>query len=300
MSGYRDRAYAQSWRDVGTPIELPRSRSYLIGRVIPGTAWHDAMGPYPLLCCGDWEGLADDLAELDPECVTVTAVSDPFGPDEALLRRAFPDLVVPFKRHYLVDLGQPIEAIADRHHRYYARRTLRAMHAEEVERPIDFLDDWTRLYGVLVERHQLAGMKAFSRDVFARQLAVPEAAVLRIHRENVTLAMQIWYVDGDVAYSHLTAISPEGYDLRASYGLYAFAIETLRDRVRWLDLGGTSGLADDDRDGLSAFKKGWSNATRTAFLCGRVHHRERHDELVGRLDANDGRYFPAYRRGELQ
>ena len=55
------------------------------------------------------------------------------------------------------------------------------------------------------------------------------------------VGLHLWYVQGDVAYGHLGATSQLGYELMASYALYAFAIEQLRAEVRWLALGGAAG-----------------------------------------------------------
>jgi hypothetical protein len=86
----------------------------------------------------------------------------------------------------------------------------------------------------------------------------------------------------------------------ASYALYWRAIEQLRDRIRWLDLGAGPGSADDPRaQGLKRFKAGWSTEMRTVHLCGRVfqpgvYQRLVHDHQVGKTS-----YFPAYRAGEF-
>ena len=108
--------------------------------------------------------------------------------------------------------------------------------------------------------------------------------------EAQVVGLHIWYVQGEVAYGHLGAASQRGYELMASFALYAFAIEQLRTEVRWLALGGAAGDSDDDEsDGLRRFKEGWATGTRQTYLCGKVLQPDTYRKLAG--DAPDVKYF---------
>ena len=48
-------------------------------------------------------------------------------------------------------------------------------------------------------------------------------------------------------------------------------------------------------DGLTLFKRGWSNATRTAFLCGRILDLDRYTALSKAAGSPSHEYFPSYR-----
>ena len=293
-TGYSHPGYTASLSGFGVPRLLPRSGGQILERDIPATHHCDAMGPYPLFACRDWSGLQEDLDKVE-DLVSLTVVTDPFGGyDERLLRRCF-DTVRPFKEHFVADLTLPAEAIVSKHHRYYARKALEKVRVEECAEPARFLDGWTRLYTGLTTRHGLTGIKAFSREAFARQLRVPGIAMLRAISGEQTVGLHLWYLSGDVAYSHLAASSERGYGLMASYALYRFAVEHFAGRVRWLDLGAGTG-AGEESGGLHRFKKGWSTGTRTAYLCGRVFDRETYEALS---PGGDTGYFPAYRTGEL-
>ncbi len=302
MHGYSSAAYADSLAEFGEPRLLPASRAWVLERKIPGTEDRDAMGCYPLLTCQDWSALGADLDLLARDVVSLAAVPDPFAPlavDD--LRRHF-DVVAPFKPHYVYDLSVPIEKGTRRHHRYYGRKSLTTLTVETCTDLPAFLGEWGALYAVLIARHGLTGMKAFSSASFRRQFDVPGLVALRVTLDGVPVAGQLWFVQGDVAFSHLTAVSEEGYRMRATYGLYHYAINHFAERfagtVKWLDLGGGAGSTDGD-DGLSEFKRGWSTGTRQAYFCGRVFDRARYDALVReRCEAPDS-YFPAYRKGEF-
>jgi hypothetical protein len=152
---------------------------------------------------------------------------------------------------------------------------------------------------MLTERHGIDGIKAFSAVAFREQLAVPGIVALRAVADGEVVGGHLWYVQGDVAYSHLAASSPRGYDLDASYALYWYALHHFRGIVRWLNLGAGAGLDPQGDDGLTRFKRGWSSDTRLAFFCGRIFDRSRYQEVVRMRGGPATSYFPAYRWGEF-
>lgn len=292
--------YAWSLAEFGVPRVLPESGGCILERRIPGTPYRDAMGCYPLFACRDWSRLRPDLEDVGSELVSISVVADPFGEyDTPYLRRCFEDLVIPFKEHFVTDLRSPMGAIASKHHRYYARRALEEVRVEECRDPRRFVDEWTNLYANLVERHGLKGIKAFSRKAFAKQLGVPGLVMFRATSRDATVGAHLWYVRGEVAYSHLAASSPLGYELMAAYALYWAAIEHFAGKVRWLDLGAGAGVEGDGTHGLNRFKRGWSTGSRTAYLCGRIFDRAKYSELSRKSGTPVTDYFPAYRKGEF-
>ena len=299
MNGYSSRRYAQSLGDFGEPRLLPRSRGWLLIRTIPGSGERDAMGCYPLFACASWQELEADLLDLVNEVVSVVLVPDPLGDySPPMLQRIFRDVCAPFKEHFIVDLEVPRETAVSKHHRYYARRALREVEVEVSEAPLEFLEEWTDLYANLVSRHGFGGIRAFSRQAFAEQLASPGIVMFRARHRGETVAAHLWFTHGLVATSHLAASSPEGYELSASYALHWAAIGFFAGRVRWLNLGGAAGVRDDPADGLRRFKKGWATGSRTAYLCGRILDREKYRRLTASSGGAADGYFPAYRGAE--
>ena len=296
--GYAHPLYARSLSEFGDPLELPRSQGWLLRRQIPGTDAADAMGCYPLFACGDWSRLGEDIEHLEG-LVSLVLVIDSLGNFDAERHGRHFDEVRPFKPHYVTDLSLPVERIASPHHRKYARRGLRQLKIERHPSPPDLLAEWTALYGLLVERKGITGIKAFSRESFSTQLETP-GTVMVVARLDGKLVGAHWYLaDGPNAYAHLAALAPEAYRLNASYALHWRGIELLAELgVRWLDLGGASGRGDVPADGLGRFKRGWSTATRPAYLATRIFDQGRYDELSCTVGDADG-YFPAYRAAEL-
>ncbi len=279
---------------------MPHCGGWILERPIPGSAYRDALGSYPLFSCQNWSGLHRDLEEIGEDLVSLAVVTDPFGTyDWNDLRPCFPDRLIPFKEHYVMNLRLPLNEIVGKRHRKNARRALRSLEVKAAEAPGQFLDHWTRLYDELIQRHQIRGIPAFSRASFARQLAIPETVVLYALHSQEVIGAQIYFVQGPVAHCHLGAVTPAGYEMGAFYALDFFSIEYFSDKVQWLNLGGGSGLSADGTDGLSLYKKGWSSETRTSYFCGRIINRERYADLLNEKGEAPTDYFPAYRKGEF-
>lgn len=298
-AGYAHVDYARSLEEFGAPVPLPKCGGYLLARRIPGSTVEDAIGCYPLFSCRDWSAVRGDLGRLRERSVSVALVADPFGNyDEELLRETF-DRVVGFKSHFVVELGRQPEELASKHHRYYAKKALAKVSVETVTRPHDFLADWCNLYGNLIRRHELSGIKAFSREAFERQLQMDDLVILRAVHDGRTVGAHLWMVMGDVANSHLAAFSEEGYDLMCAYALYWDAIRHFTGKVNWLNIGAGAGLEANAMDGLTQFKRGWATGTRTAWFCASVLQPEKYTTLCVAAGATGSDYFPAYRQGEL-
>lgn len=245
-------------------------------------------------------GLAQDLDALVPSLVSLVLVTDPLAPiDEDGLRACF-DTVRSYKQHYIVDCRQAPASFVGRSHRRHALRALRDVSVERCVQPLDWLDEWMRLYGVLARRHSITGVRLFEREAMARQLAVPGMEMFRSSVDGRTVGLDLWFVQGDVAHGHLAAFDDEGHARHAAYASKWRVLEHFHGRVACLNLG--AGRASDASDGLSYFKQGFSTGTRPAWLCGRVFQPDAYAALARRRTVRDvgaDVYFPAYRAGEL-
>lgn len=298
LTGYLHPGYAAALAEFGTPICLPRSGGWLLRRRIPGTDFFDAMGTYPYLACVDWASLATDLdalQEADPQLVSVSAAPDPFGSyDNDALRRAFPDLVNPYKQHLVADLEMPDERIISEHHAARIRRAKRKLAVEVVDQPLSCVELWTRLFEYSVRQFSITGIQAFSPASFARQLAIPGTSLWLVHHETEAVAAAVTMSHDNVAYTHLLAASPLGRKLGASYVIYDSAIRHLRRTVRWIDWGAVPGDSDGET-GLKSFKAGWSTGSKPAYICGRITNRKNYELLAQTTGTAGSSYFPCYR-----
>jgi len=301
VSGYAHPAYAASLSEFGTPRLLPRSGGWILERRIPGCQERDAMGCYPLFACQRWSELHADLEDIDGDLVSLALVTDPFGAyDLETLRSCFPDKVVPFKQHFVVDLSYRPDAAVHKHHQRNARKALRIIDVELCIKPDSFLDEWHELYAHLISRHDVSGLIAFSKESFARQLAVDGLVMFRATHEGKSVGMLLWYVQDRIGYYHLGAYNEDGYRLSASFALFWRALEHFSaQRLAWLNLGAGAGVKGEN-DGLTRFKSGWATGTRVAYLCGRIFDRERYAAMVAGRNVQGTGYFPAYRKGEFE
>lgn len=300
VCGYLHRGYAESLSEFGNPRYLPHCGGWILERFIPGTPYKDAMGCYPLFICQDVYDLHIDLAELAHELVTLVLVTGPFSNvDEVYLRNRF-DLVKPFKYHYIADLSQPIAKYVSKHHRYYARKSLREIEVIVCHDPLRYIDEWISLYDNLIKRHHIRGIRAFSPECFRKQLNTPGMVLFVAERRGEVIGARLAAIHDNVAYSHLSAFSDVGYRTRASYGIYLTMMEYLVSKhVHYIDLGAAAGLEENPSDGLSQLKKGWSNMTRMVYLCGQVFDQQKYTEACRWNHIMKTNYFPAYRDGEF-
>jgi hypothetical protein len=300
-TGYLHPAYTDALSEYGQPVFLPQCAGWVLERKIPGYAAVDVMGCYPLFLCRDWPSLHLDLEMIEREWITLALVADPFGDYSVdYLKECFPDVMIPFKQHYVVDLSRPARDFVIDNHARNARKALKRVTVEVCSDPLVLLDDWVNLYDVLIRRHQIRGITAFSRQSFTRQLQVPGLVAFRATAEGATVGMILWYVMGNIAYYHLGAYSDLGYNLGASFALFAYAIDFFADmELGWLNLGAGAGVGGDGTDGLTRFKRGWSTGARTAYFCGRIFDRGKYAEITRAKGISETNYFPMYRKGEF-
>ena len=301
VSGYLHPLYAESLSEYGTPRHLTRCGAWILQRPVAGFPYFDAMGCYPLFSCQDWSKLPLDLQDLDEDVVALSVVTDPFGNyDMPYLQHSFIDVVKPFKRHFVIDLDHPLQSFVSKHHLRNSNKARQVLEMENCEYPAIFLDDWTSLYDTLIERHNITGITKFSKASFAKQVNVPGLVAFRAVHNGNTVGMLLWLVQGDVGYYHLGAYNPLGYEMRASFALFWFAIEYFANLgLHWLSIGAGAGVGSEEKDGLTRFKKGWSTGTRTAYFCGRIFNHARYQEIVLEKGIPATDYFPAYRLGEF-
>lgn len=297
--GFTSRSFAESYTHEGEVLEMPASGSWVVRRTIPGNPrLHDAIGLYPLMCCRHWDRLGDDLEHLrDIGIVSVTAVLDPFAPNlsSELLNDLFPDLLVKYKKHLVVNLAMYDMATLGKHHRRNLRVAIRDCAVRVGDPMTDDADEWLTLYEGLRQRRVLDGRANLPDEALLTQARARGATLFRADVDGRVAGMQLWLCSGHTAYYHLGAYNEIGYLHRAAYALMHAALTHFRSLVPTAHLGAGAGVhhAGDD-DGLLRFKSGWSNSSVDAYLAGAILDPSTYvqlgDEPGSALD-----YFPRYR-----
>lgn len=279
---------------------LPRSGGWLLRRRVPRGEGHDAMGCYPLFTCADWRALGCDLDEAGGDLVSVSMVTDPFADIEAAqLREIFPDVMRHYKDHFVIDLRKPRDVFISHKRQKRLRRLCAEIEIDVVEQPASCLDAWCEAYGQLIRRHNITGMRAFSRQAFAKQLAIPGMTVLRATQGGKLLGIHLYVLQGDVAHSHLGAYTDAGYALGIAHALDWTSLDVFASRARWINLGAGAGAQNAGDDGLTAYKRNWSTDTRAVYFCGRIFDHRRYEALSRAHVSAQAHYFPLYRAGEF-
>ena len=298
MEGYLHPLYAKSFNEIGEPLYLPRSKGWLIKRQISGTPYFDAMGPYPLFFCDDWHLLIEDLDALKNSLVSIAFVIDPFAKFPQDQYKEYFDIFLPYKDHYIYDSAIPIEQSISKNHRRSARRALRDVSVDLVVSPNIELDEWVTLYCGLIERHKIKGIRAFSAESFAKQISIPNTLFFRAWHNGNLVGGNLFYIQGDIAYGHLMALTEEGYALSAAHAIKWVALDYLTKRVKYINFGGATGGNQGGLTGLDQFKSGWTNKIGRSFFCGKIFDEKLYDDLTKSRNRNDDHWFPAYRFGD--
>ena len=299
--GYQHHDYAHSLSEFGVPQALAHTGGWLLKRSIPESNFYDAMGCYPLFSCLNWKNLYEDLEELKDQCVAVSLVTDPFaGISFHTLKQFFKDVCLPFKEHFVIDLSLRRGTYVSKHHKRYARKALNNVEFRICDRPEIKLKEWVDLYSFLIRRHNITGIPRFSPEILGKQMRIPGCIAFQARIGNRTVGMQLWYRMQDRAYYHLGASNDEGYRCYSAFAIFWEAMAYFKKQgIRWLSLGSGAGAKQSANDGLSQFKRGWANTSRTVYFCGAITHKEHYKTLMSRRKVHTGDYFPVYRTGEF-
>ncbi len=297
---YRSPDYGRSFAsrfDVITTLSAPAT---WLRRPVDGTGSFDFAGAYPCISLPDYSALDAALDELkEAGGVSVVFVTNAFD-DAAIANVADRSdrlaLCRPFKTHHVVAFDGPWRRHLSAHH----ERELKAarkqpLAARVVETTPGYAGTFWPLYEVLIDRHDISGVQALGPEIIAAQCGLPGTVAVEIVDGDEVIASSLWVHDDREAHIHLHAQTPDAYSRRASYLLYEAALDFLSERVERVDLGGGAGFTDNAEDGLSRYKKGWSNATARTYLCGAILDPVRYDALTHARGSADAEFFPKYR-----
>ena len=293
---YATAAYAKSLAHVGEAFAVPEWGGHVLVRPTPDGVSRDAMGPYPLTALPPDADLPGGLARLARAGLAsvVLVVDERLRPSGDALAEAF-DFARPFKSHHLYDRGLGPLAYS-KHHRYELKRALARVEAREIVLA-DHLPAWSALYGELAARHGLGGLHAFPAAHHQALARLPGLRAFGAFAEGRLVSAHLFVTHEGYAISHLAASAPEGYATGAAYAVNDLAITALSVCAA-INFGGGPGAGDDPDDGLVRFKRGFSNRTAPAWLCGKVLDAAAYERL-SRGFAQSG-FFPAYRGAPAQ
>lgn len=292
---YSQLQYAESLSQIGKAFHVPAWGTSVLLRKINETEI-DATGVYPIAAIRPNANFEDGLAYLrEHKLISIVLVVDDFHRPALKSMQKQCDLFKKFKTHYLYrpELGK-LEY--DRHHRYEIKKAFKNVQVKKLALK-NFLPEWKDLYQNLIQKQSLKGIHLFNDEHFSLLSEAQGVDTFSAWIENELVSCHIWVQNNGFAHSHLAASSTLGYQTSAAYAVNAAAIEHYAN-FKVVNFGGGAGFNDSLHDGLSKFKRGFSNAVASAHLLGIILNHEKYDKLVNekqvRVD-NTLEYFPAYR-----
>ena len=293
VEAYGSDSYCSTLTHLGAKVSLPEAGGSVLRRPIEGSKMTDLGGPYPWAGFKDWSAVGRELDEIEGVVSASVVVAPTSTVAVSTLREQFPDHLVDFKTHFLVDLTGDYEASRSSHHRRKARRCRPGLEVRVLKPTAPIEARWVELYALLRSRHQIRGGAAFSDASLVAQLHLPAITHFGATVGDRIVGIVSFIREGPVAAYHLGAYDATGYELEAAYALFPYAFATLADAgVELVNLGGGAGTEVAEEDGLARFKRGWSTHTGVARIGGRVLNREAFTKLGG---AATSRFWPPYR-----
>ena len=298
---YARTAYANAFNGIAPVIRIDCLETWAMLRIIPGTDLRDAIALYPLAWPSQPKSRKILHAELEAqEIVTLTLAVDPRcdAITDGWLPEIF-DVARPYKDHFVVDPRK--QGSVSAHHRRNVRYASRHCEVREIALS-DHLDEWCDLYNHLISRHDLKGVHRFSRGYFEQLCRLPELRMFGAFVMDKLVAASLWLTWNNKTMLHLTAANDEGYQTRAAFGLFDFAIHHF-EGAETINLGGAADVSEarspgsDGLPGLARFKSGFASGTLRSWICGTVVDRAANEKLCESMAINAERalYFPAYR-----
>jgi transposase-like protein len=254
--------YASACAGAGLEVlAVPAWGAHVLVREGRGGTRH-ATGVRPLQALDPGIDLSEGLEALRRgEIASMALATDPmWSPPLATLQAAFTNCRT-LRRHYLVDREATVHR--SKRHRNRINQACRAGKTQEVSLA-EHLGRWMELYDTNATTRRIP--QPFTRAYFAHLAQVSGLRTIAMIAGGEIVNMTLWLEHHDTLYYHDGASSETGKTLSAAYAGFAHAIEGLVG-CRYVLLGGAAGASNHHNDGLTMFKRGFSNATVASYLC---------------------------------
>jgi hypothetical protein len=276
--------YLSGLATIGTPEPHASGRFSVLRRPVPGTPWHDGMGPWPYLWVdgpADLDALCDDFRHL----LTLTVVLQPGYVPPARMHQA-----VLLKTHFVYNPQLPAPALSRRTQARLRQCQETAQFSEVAGREERL--EMVGIYRRLMARRSLVGSYVdLPPEHFESIADLPGGVFFKVADASGTGAMACAAHFGGMLQVLHMASTDEGLRWNASYLLMAGMQEYARDHgLKML----TGGMPDAAASSLSRFKERWANDRAPVYMLRIVNQPERYAALCA--GAPEGtNFFPAYR-----
>jgi lipid II:glycine glycyltransferase (peptidoglycan interpeptide bridge formation enzyme) len=198
-----------------------------------------------------------------------------------------------FKTYYCVKYSLPLPILNTNNRRNIikARKNL----IFEFNNAKDDIEELFEIYRDNVQSRSLDATHAFSLEHFKFIVQFNDTIVSVVKNGNRIESFYIWVKVGENLYNHhLSGSTNVGKKNGSSHLCLWESIQYLHKNKMDLLLGSNSGSTNDPDNGLSRFKKSYSNFEASTYICGIILNEIIYDQLNIGKDKSFN-YFPLYR-----
>lgn len=293
MSGFGALGFAES---LGTVVRLDNTQGMALNRSIGVSGYHDLINPYPVFICSDFSNIRSDFAQLkQTKAVCLTLRTDVFDENIVLKTEGTWDWFKPFKTHYITNFREPWRQTAARNAIRYEKRARDIYAFSRVENPASYATELSRLNKVILDRTQIGKTTALSVNTLQIQMSQNGVRLFKAENCDGVQGLALFMITDQKAYAYLLGATNEARSDHVIYGLYGYALDSLKSEVEVVDFGGNPGWSDDPADNVVQFKKLWTNQIATSFICGKIFDRNVYAQLCAKNRSSRSKFFPSYR-----
>jgi hypothetical protein len=288
--------YLYSLEHIGSKLNLPKSGISLVKRPIDGTNHFDGMGVWPYCTQPNPEVIQIFREEMISEgLISYFAILRPDYPASANAFKTNGFEIHKLKEHFVYDPSLPEPCYSSKT-RFNINRGKKLWKLEPIA-----LQCYANEIASFHER--LASLKSFSRITHLKSSHFTKLAKLQgVHTVGAFDKMGLGAVlitvhDGNEIHFHTLTGAERAYKKNAFYALYNDALERW-GRSSLIYLGGVP--FSENAQGISRFKKRFSNRYASVEMVRIILNREISQELARNKNATANDWFPPYRTNPVK
>jgi hypothetical protein len=296
---YTNQEYINTLKNIGDAFVIPNLNLTCVTRPIPNDKdVYDIIGPYPFIIFDDVENelpqIRSVMEKFDNNFVTLSLVL--LFMDVKKIQKAIKmefDYFSFFKTYYSVKHSLLLPTLNSNNRRNIIKA--RQHFVFEFNNRKDNVEEIFEIYRNNVQVKSLDRTHAFSLEHFKFIMQFDDNIVSVVKNKNVIESFYIWVKVSDKLYNHhLSGSTYVGKTNGASHLCLWESIKHFHKNEKDLLLGSNSGSTNEPNDGLSRFKKSYSNFEASTYVCGIILNKGIYDHLNMGIDKSLN-YFPLYR-----
>jgi|694.fasta_scaffold34223_8 hypothetical protein len=296
---YVDYEYLNTLKNIGDLFILPNLGLPCLMKPIPyEREIYDIIGPYPFILFEDIENELPQVKsatnKFDNNLVTLSLVT--LFMDTQKIQKVTNmqlDYFSFFKTYYSVKHSLPLPILNDNN-----RRNIRKARKDSTfifNNKKDNIAEIFEIYRSNVQVKSLDATHAFSLEHFKFVIQASGTIVSVVKNGNSIESFYIWVKVTDKLYNHhLSGSTNIGKKNGASHLCLWESIQHFHKNEKSLLLGSNSGSTNLPNDGLSRFKKSYSNFEASTYVCGIIFDKSIYEQLNMGMDKSLN-YFPLHR-----